>query len=862
VRRILVLAAAAVLCAQQPAPQPKPDPPQSQEPGTPQQQQRLQLNLLGQTDSSSGESRRNENVQFNLIDTNTMRELNARVGATATLVNQFEPQRGYFGSEYGRPPSNPLHPPAQPASGVHGFLSATHSNNRFRARSFFQVGGVRPAPENDLSFRLSTKLKGAARISFDGSQQRLRGYVNGNVLVPRPDERTPLTNDPFLRPLVTRFLSIYPFEQPNRTDIDPRALNTNAPQRINTNAAGSRIDAPITAKDRAVLRYQFTSQQVDAFQLVAGQNPDTDTHSHTAVASWSRAWSAATTASFTAGFERLTTLIRPEPNAIGPSANVSNVVQGAGPSPPIPIVRAQNRSRVGAAFEQTRGDHRWAWGGEIIRSQINGREQDGERGIITFGNDFGRDALTNFRMGAASSYVQALGNSHRGYRAWNFLLYAGDSWKVTPDFTLQAGIRYEPMTTPVEVNRIDKVPFPCDCNNFAPRLGLAWRPGKGHGGVIRAAYGVHYGEIFATTYSQVRMTPPGSYRVAVPAPDLRNPLGGITYASIPANFRSGIFDVSSNMKTPYGHQYNFSWERGLGVNTRLQLGYVGSRAHKLFQMWFDNRGAVVPGIPLITATVNQRRPDPRILEALRLLNGSRAYFDAARATVVIPRWRGLSLDASYWFSKSLDLGNDYTATLSGVDARQGRSQSETNVHGDLKGPSQFHQPHALLLRGSFDSRRWTRGVALSGVLLLKNGTPFNVESGSDGPGFGNVDGQGGDRVHLADLSVLGRTIGNPDTSQRLLPRAAFAFIRPGEERGNLGRHTFRRGKIANVNAALERTFRLRDPWTLQVRAESINFFNTPQFAEPNFNLVSPAFGAITNTLNDGRTFRFRLRLQF
>ena len=66
-------------------------------------QQRLQLNLLGQTDTASGEGRRNENVQFNLMDTNTMRELNARVGTTATPIGQFQPDRSYFGSEYGRP---------------------------------------------------------------------------------------------------------------------------------------------------------------------------------------------------------------------------------------------------------------------------------------------------------------------------------------------------------------------------------------------------------------------------------------------------------------------------------------------------------------------------------------------------------------------------------------------------------------------------------------------------------------------------------------------------------------------------------------------------------------------------------------
>jgi hypothetical protein len=46
------------------------------------------------------------------------------------------------------------------------------------------------------------------------------------------------------------------------------------------------------------------------------------------------------------------------------------------------------------------------------------------------------------------------------------------------------------------------------------------------------------------------------------------------------------------------------------------------------------------------------------------------------------------------------------------------------------------------------------------------------------------------------------------------------------------------------------------------RAESINFFNTPQFAQPGTSLAAPNFGQITNTLNDGRTFRFLLRFNF
>jgi hypothetical protein len=571
-----------------------------------------------------------------------------------------------------------------------------------------------------------------------------------------------------------------------------------------------------------------------------------------------------------AAFERVTTLIRPDETAVGPTVSAANVIQGLGPPPPIPIVRAQNRFRYAAGIEQVRANHRWSAGAEVTRSQINGREQDGERGIITFANDFGRDALTNFRLGTASTYTQSLGNTHRGYRNWNMLVHAEDVWQPSRALTLHAGVRFGIMTRPVEVNDLDRIPFPCDCNNVAPRVGLAWR--MGNRGVLRFAYGVHYGEIFATTYSQVRMSPPGSYRVIVGAPDLRDPLGGLTIDDIGPGFRTGIFDVSPDMVTPYSHQYNLTWESGLIGRARVQAGYIGSRTHKLFQMWFDNRARLVPGIPQTSATINQRRPDPRYLEVLRLLNGSRAYFDAARLTLVLPQSRGVSLDVSYWFSKSLDLGNDYTSTLAGVDARQGRSQSEFQVHQDLKGRSQFDQPHSFLLRGSWmmpaltGSGGWARNVlgrwVFSSVFLLKNGTPFSVESGSDGPGFGNVDGQGSDRVNLVDPSVLGRTVGDPDSSAALLPARAFSFIVPQDDRGNLGRNTFRRGKIANVNAAAEREWRFRREWSLTFRAESVNFLNTPQFAEPNYNLVSPSFGVITNTMNDGRTFRMLLRVQF
>jgi hypothetical protein len=263
--------------------------------------------------------------------------------------------------------------------------------------------------------------------------------------------------------------------------------------------------------------------------------------------------------------------------------------------------------------------------------------------------------------------------------------------------------------------------------------------------------------------------------------------------------------------------------------------------------------------------VNQRRPDERYFAVVRISNGSMAWYDAARASVVLPERRGWSFDASYWFSKAIDLGADYSATGAGAATPP---QSDRLIHEDSKAVSNFHQPHALLVRASYETPRSSlmprllQGWKTSAVLLMKTGTPFSIFSGSDAPGFGNVDGESGDRVNILDPSILGRTVGDPDTSRSLLPRTAFQFMSPTDLRGNSGRNIFRKGGIRNVNAVLARSWKVGSENTLRFRAESINLFNTPQFADPERNFTSKTFGLITNTLNEGRTFHFTLQFDF
>lgn len=834
--------------------------------------QRTELNLLGQVDTASGEGRRNENVSVTLIDNNVLKEINQRMGTTATIVDEFEAERDYFGSEFGGSPSSPLHVRSSPSSNVHGSANWTHNSSIFTARSFFQVGKVQPSRSNDYGGTLTAPLWAGGFVTLNGGQRKLRGQVNGNVLVPAANERTPTATDPATLAVVRRILAGYPDELPNRTDISERALNTNDQQNIDDHRAGATFEQDAGEKDRLILRYNLTLQAVEAFQLVAGQNPDTTTKNHDARMTWSRTWNPGTTTDFSAGYSRVSSVLERDEDWSGPTFLFSRTLESLGPNSNVPLDRAQNTFRYAGRLQKTSGNHTLSAGFETTRRQINGYESSDNFGTFSFRADFGRSRIENVLAGTPSGYRQAIGDSHRGFRIWTHSLFLGDAWRASSRLTLNAGLRYEIAPAPTEVNGLTAIPYDCDCNNLAPTFGFAYRASD-KWGVLRASYGLQYGEIFAPTFMQTRFNPPGILRLNLTAPDLVNPLKDFDLDDLDPNERSDFFELDPEMATPYSHQYNFAWELRPYQDWVLELGYVGSRSHKLLSAWTLNRARHVPGVESTTSNVNERRPDERYADVYRILNGSRSFYDAAKVTLRVPSWAGLSVDASYWWSKAIDLGADYTGTAAGRDAR-GESQSpdEFNVHGTLKGLSEFDQPHAFLLNTTYQTPTyWTGnrlidGIAgnwqLNGVLLLKSGSPFSLRSGSDGPGFGNLDGAGSDRPNVIDPSVLGAKADHPDKSQALLPLSAFAFQSPGQAAGTLGRNTFRKDGVWNVNFALSRQFALKGDMSLRFQAESLNLLNHAQFEEPGTTLTDSNFGQITNTLNDGRTFQFTLGLSF
>jgi hypothetical protein len=817
---------------------------------------RFSITLLAQAALLSGQPRvsstaqRNENIAIYEIDTNAAKELNVRVGASATIIAEMPAETNYYAAEHGQPPSEALVPrtSAKP-SPFHAELFESHQNSVFNARTFFQVGPVKPSRGNHYGIRASGPARWLGFTTLNLWQRKVRGMVNGNVLVPLESERTPLASDPAVRRLISRWMQAYPLALPNRLDFDPRALNTNAPQSSDTSEAFLRIE-PSAGAGRFVFSHQLQRRRLDAFQLVAGQNPDTSIHSHRTRLAWRRG-----ALSGALHFDRTRSLLLPEPNAVGPRVRFGYQIEELGPDSQFPINRAHNAFRGGLLWSRD-GKHSLTAGGGLTRYQLNGIEVNNQRGLFWFTNNYGRTAIENFRYGAPSMYETTIGELARGFRNWAGNLFFGDRWRTGNAFQLYWGLRYNFETAPYEVDGLTPIPYRCDCNNFSPRLSFAWRVPIGW--TLRAAYSTVFGQIFPVTYQQARINLPHVRYVQVQNPDILNPLAGIRLDD-PAARTSPTF-LSPDMVSPYSHVYNLTLERKLLDRYVLRLGYVGSRTFKLLNAYQQNRAEPVPGIPLTTATVDQRRPDPRYYDVKHIVNGGIAYLDAARATLHMPAYKGLVWTVNYAFGKAIDEGADYTFTAANRDQQTGRNQWQYDAAHDRKGLSLFDSTHALELSYSYSL---PRGWTVSAVNLFKSGTPLTLYVGSDGPGFGNVDGGAGDRPNILDPSILGRTISHPDTAPLILQRSRFAYLTPGQRAGNLGRSTFRKSPIANFNAAVAKEWRFQQgrQYRLTFRAEAFNAANHAQFDEPQRNLSSPAFGKITNTLNDGRVFQFTLRVQ-
>ncbi len=247
------------------------------------------------------------------------------------------------------------------------------------------------------------------------------------------------------------------------------------------------------------------------------------------------------------------------------------------------------------------GDHDLKFGVQYIYSQINVPDEGEMNGRFSFATD------RPFNPTDPSTYperlfirVPALQDYFVGTHVG--VAFAQDKWQFK-DLTLNLGLRYDLEITPLN-NAFNPLVQPgehvVDKNNFAPRLGFAWRPNGSERSLIRGGYGVFYDKIVLQTLTQyvtngvysssfVAASPidradpgPGSGQLPTNSLLVNGPV--VNRAVIDALYPPGtqgrnigvVYLDNPDRAVPNIHQTTIGYERQLAQQMALTLDYIHS----------------------------------------------------------------------------------------------------------------------------------------------------------------------------------------------------------------------------------------------------------------------------------------------
>jgi hypothetical protein len=551
------------------------------------------------------------------------------------------------------------------------------------------------------------------------------------------------------------------------------------------------------------------------------------------------------------------------------------------------VTKTHGAHTIKAGFEYFHGNH---W---------NYAAQPPQRGSYSFNGQYSGIAYSDFLLGYPTSTQLPLPSAIAvKYNQSRFQMYVQDDWRVTPNFTINVGLRYElslnrpnaygavsmfvpginkvvvfadsypPATIPslansypVELAKDAGLPSNIwdylgqDTNNVAPRLGMAYKIGAKT--VVRAAFGMFYAQLpmldvgnpismqlpFAAveTFSQ----PTGT----TPTITMSNPFPGT--GTVPAN---PVVNVMSKPVAPYTLQWNYALERELPRQIGVRIGYVGQRNVK--EDNFHGSGTVYPDLNAVVPAPGNpqvRRP----IQPFSTINYETApIFQSTSNSLQVGIHKrfsgGLLINGEYQWTRSLGIENIQNP-LFWNDSRGNLGNIRSNVFQlsyayELpigKGKPLFGNVH-----GAADVL--VSGWVISGISSFLSGAPFSVSFTT------SVQGSVGGRASV--LTGANLYPANQSIAQWFNPAA---FFKPPEFSYGSSAYNMLWGPgQQNWDASLAKNTRIGERVNLQLRLDAFSVFNHPQFSNPSASISNAATVGTITSATGNRTVQIGAKLQF
>ena len=531
-----------------------------------------------------------------------------------------------------------------------------------------------------------------------------------------------------------------------------------------------------------------------------------------------------------------------------------------------------------------------SWAQRNTQSDSNGRGTFGFTGYATTlldaqgrqvsgtGNDFA-DFLLGLPYSTSRRYVDSKINPQGNgiylrNRSWN--MYVMDNWRVRSNLTFNYGLRYEYAGPSYEkYNRMVSLDessnftdlaqvFPDqrgplsnryfsrslvnpDRNDFAPRVGIAWKPKNGSPFVFRAGYGISYN---ANAYSSIASQLINQSPFAVTqdlASDRSNPL--TIKNGFPANPDLTVlntFGVDPGYKPSYAQQWNLDIQTQLSKLYVLSVSYSGSKGTGLDIVRAPNRSS----------------------------NASYFTYQTNGASSI---YHGFNVQLTRRFSHGFNIVNSYTLSKS-IDSSSGSggstvAQNDSNLAAERSLSSQ-DQRHNFQTNGAYElpigqNRKYFAGASPK-LLNIISGWTFNANltmaSGNPlSPRYASSNGSVSNAALYNSLrpDVTGLPISLPRgerTAQEFFNIAAFSI--PAGQVGDAGRNIIPGPGSSTLNMSVRKGFRLdENSRRLDLSWQVQNLLNHPNWSSVSATVNTLNFGQVTG-VRAMRSMTFNLRLRF
>ena len=538
-----------------------------------------------------------------------------------------------------------------------------------------------------------------------------------------------------------------------------------------------------------------------------------------------------------------------------------------------------------------RGNHNISFGFDVVRRHANVRQTCNPKARFIFGTIFTNNPASprgtgsgpaDLLLGAPQRVIISAMSGNVGLRRSDWGFHFQDDWKVTPELTINLGLRYEVAQDFPHSEVADRLsqfdistgtPFPfvgtefeggpgveADMNNLAPRVGLAYRASDST--VLRAGYGIYYSLVPVPVVRSLTAQAPNVVSTTV-ANNQADFAGARSLTDGP--LRARAFDapgqnrigIVPNFRIPYVQQWNVALQQRLPGEQTITIAYVGTKATSINQS--VNYNQAVPG----EGPVSARRRWPQHARVSIFQSAANSTYHALQTTIKKRFSSGLAYRLAYTYSHYIDDGSvagggsAVTGSIPITNLALNKGNANQDLRHHVRATFQYELPFgrgkaALANVGSIANAIFG-GWQVNGAASMYTGLPFSVTARSTTLNIG--EGSRADRLGEGSLSAGQRTI-----------RQWFdidAFANPGFRLwGNGGRNILFGPRTTQFDFSLFKNFEVGDGKRLQFRTEFFNALNTPQFNNPNSRIGSAATGRINRAGSEATLQRTQRQIQF